>query len=186
MQIFTSSISTTWIIKGEIPQAILYRLAFKHVLNPEQAYVNSVLVKATLLYLFKASFHSQGSHLFMDLKTRGTHLICAFKSWKWHRYMIHLWCCKIMCSYTEMPYYLRKYFSVWEECAILAQKYNYALSFLLCTSTEFAGEWLFSAVVCFLEVISLHIFRHLKKNPQQGIQFSQWYLMNTKNAKSNA
>lgn len=49
VQIFTSSISTEIIVKGEIVQAILYRLAFKYVLNPEQAYGNSVLVKSTLL-----------------------------------------------------------------------------------------------------------------------------------------
>lgn len=116
MQIFTSSTSTVWIVKVEIVQTILYRLAFKHVLKLEQAYGNSVLVKATLLYLFKHLFtHNILIHSGV-VNTRGRLLICAFGCKKWHQYMIQLGCCK-MCSYTEMPYHLSKYFSVWEECA---------------------------------------------------------------------
>lgn len=114
--------------------------------------------------LFCTPFHSQYPHPFKDCKYMWeAPNMCAFKCWSQHRYMIQLQCCKMMCGYTEMPYYLRRYFSVCKQGASSTQKHNHALSFLLCISTAFAGETLFSTVMSVLEVISLHTFRHFKK-----------------------
>lgn len=78
--------------------------------------------------------------------------------------MILFGCCKMRCRYTEMPYYLRRHFSVCKGGTSSAQKHNHALSFFptLHFNTIYRREVVFHCPV-FLGSYIITYFQTLKK-----------------------